>query len=426
MDELAGIMSDLDHANPARRERALALLAEQGAEAVPTLRRALNFGFGATRPLAAELLVGLGAASLEALCDALADPDREARVWAVWALARIPDPGAAPVLLTAFADQDPWIRRQAIEGVATAPGTQVSRSLCRMLKDPDSTIRQLAAQVLGPRRDAASVPPLCESLWDVSLNVRAAAIRALGEIGSGAAVPALLERLDDPTALVRREAARALGAMEALPAARPLSRALTSRDVQLRQAAADALVAIGRAHRSVPLLVAEALCAVEAWERAVPAEVLTRIGEGSIPAVCALLRATHPSIRKCAAGILRQLAEEAPSPQLRDALPMLRRETGAFSGNSERTRQEYRATLQAIETATQDLRHLPLPSVAPAPSLHELPIVAAEEEPDLAVLPLPAAEEECEEPASERTTKPGLRAYLTRVLRSTRTVEKQE
>ena len=403
MDELAGIMSELDQPDAARREQALALLAERGAEAVPMLRRALNLGFGTTRPQAAELLVSLGSVSLEALCDALADPDREVRVWAVWALARIPDPGAAPLLLTALADQDPWIRKQAIEGVAKAPGPQVARGLCRAVKDADSTVRQLAAPVLGPRRDAAAVPPLCESLWDVSLNVRAAAIRALGEIGNVAAIPALLERLNDPTSLVRREAAWALGALEALPAVRPLCRVLTSRDLQLRQRAVEALVAIGDEHQSVALLVAEALCDAGERERAAHVEVLVRIGVESVPAACELLRATRPPIRWLAADILRRLAEEAPSPQLREALPALRREAGAFSGNSERTRQEYRRALQAIEAATQELQHLPVPSTAPAPSLHELP--------------LPAAEEESAEPATELTAKPsGLRAYLNRVL----------
>jgi hypothetical protein len=169
-------------------------------------------------------------------------------------------------------------------------------------------------------------------------------------------------------------------------------------------------VEIGRRHRSAALAVGEALCEADERDRKAVAEVLVRIGEASIPVCCGLLQATRVSIRRYGARVLRRLAADAPSPRLREALPLLRREAGWTWGNVDANRTEYREALQAIEAATRDLQHLPLPAGAPPALRRELPIASAA-----------PAEEECALPPDELIAK-GSRldaclAWLSRRLR---------
>jgi putative membrane-bound dehydrogenase-like protein len=129
VSELAGRLGE---ARPAVRRRAIAELARRGLEAAPGLAAVLS-----------------GAAAGEARLDAL------------WTLARI-------------------------EGEEARAGVR------RALGDADPTVRQAAAHAAGLWRDRAALQPLLELLADESAQVRRAAAEALGRIGDGSAVPALL------------------------------------------------------------------------------------------------------------------------------------------------------------------------------------------------------------------------------------------
>ena len=123
-------------------------------------------------------------------------------------------------------------------------------ALIDALKDPDEEVRMFAAYALwrtGPdARDA--VPALIDALKDGDGEVRNAAVHALGQIGPDArdAVPALIDALKGDDVFVRIAAADALGQMGrgAVPA---LIDALKDGDDRVRLEAADALESIALA-----------------------------------------------------------------------------------------------------------------------------------------------------------------------------------
>jgi HEAT repeat protein len=377
MDDLSQLITQLEHPDPGRRERALEQLRQRGAAALPLLRQALNVGLGATRPAAAEALVSLGGRAVECLEDALRDPEREVRIWAVWALKQIEAPSAALALLSALADTDSFVRRQAVDALGQREGAPVTEALCTALMDADSGVRQRAAELLGARGDLSAAAALCEGLRDNSTGVRRACCTALGALRAELGVSGLVERLEDPLIQVRKAAAHALGELHSVTAVRPLCRTLESLDLGLRDAAADALVEIGRRHTVASGFVAEVVINADATRQALAADILVRIGDDAIPDLCRLLGVMRSSARLTAARALRVLASQAPSPQLRAAIPVLKSELGPLSLHAEPTRDELRRTLRQIEAATKDLRHLPIPALPAARGGRELPVPAA-------------------------------------------------
>jgi len=377
MEDLSQLITRLEHPDPACRKQALADLRQLGEGALPLLRQALNVGLGATRPAAAEALVSLGERAVECLQDALRDPEREVRVWAVWSLKQIEAPAATLPLLEALEDVDSAVRRQAVDAVALRDGSAVTTALCGVLQDADPGVRQRTAELLGARGDHLAAPDLCAALRDNSTGVRKASCKALGELGSELGVSGLLERLEDPLTPVRKAAAAALGDLRAVSAARPLCRTFESLDVGLRDEAANALVCIGQAHSVTTGYVAEVIINADSTRQALAADVLVRIGDASIPELCRLLTVMRSSVRLTAARALRELANREPSPHLRAAIPVLKSELGPLSLHAEPMRDELRRTLRHIEAATKNLRHLPIPSLAAAPRSRELPMPAA-------------------------------------------------
>jgi len=378
MVDLSQLITQLEHPDPGRRERAVEQLRQRGEAALPLLRQALNVGLGPTRPAAAEALVSLGDRAVGPLRDALHDPEREVRVWAVWALKRIEAPSAIPVLLQALADADSFVRCQAVDALASREGSPVTTALCAAMKDADAGVRQRAAEILGTRGDFSTASALCEGLRDNSTGVRKASCTALGTMHTELGVSGLLERLDDPIIQVRKAAASALGELQAGNAIRPLCRTLESLDVGLRDAAADALVRIGSKHAAATGFVAEVVVSADSTRQALAADILVRIGDAAIPDLCRLLGAMRSSTRLTAARALRTLATTAPSPHLRAAIPVLKSELSPLSLHAEPTRDELRLTLRHIEAATEDLRHLPIPALTQAANSLELPVPAAE------------------------------------------------
>lgn len=389
MEDLSHLLTQLEHPDPARRERALAELRGCGEAALPLLRRALNVGMGATRPAAAEALVDWGDAAVPYLLDALRDPEREVRIWAVWCLKQIPGSLATPPLLEARTDTDSGVRRQAVDALAHREGSNVTAALCAALKDPLAEVRQRAAELLGERNDFSAATALCDALRDGSTGVRTAACTALGMLRADLGVPGLLERLEDPIIQVRKAAVGALGELRSGSAIRPLCKTLESLDVGLRETAAEALVQIGRLHSAAAALIGEVIFHADATRQELAGDILVRIGDASIPELCRLLTLTRASTRLVAARALRTLAARQPSPQLRAAIPVLKSELSPFALQSEPTRDELRLTLQVIEEATRDLRDLPIPTTAVASRSRDLPLPADE----VAEPPSGAAEE---------------------------------
>ena len=119
-----------------------------------------------------KLVVGLGAAAVPKLIEALGDGDWEVRRAACWALGQIGDTQAVPALIKAA-------------------------------KDNDSDVREAACWALGQMGDAAAVPTLLEALTDEE-GIMCVARQALRKIkNKEAAIPALLQGLKDQNKSIR-------------------------------------------------------------------------------------------------------------------------------------------------------------------------------------------------------------------------------
>jgi HEAT repeat protein len=139
---------------------------------------------------------------LDALIDALNDPDARVRRAVVEGVARYFDVKALPSLLLALSDDDDKVRVAAVIGIGRWRTPEAHQALLEQgLRDPDVWVRYRAAEQLGAHRVIDAVPALSALLSnprEPSL-VKRAAVSALGSIGGPLAHAALMDalRLED-------------------------------------------------------------------------------------------------------------------------------------------------------------------------------------------------------------------------------------
>lgn len=195
---------------------------------------------------------------------------------------------------------------------------------------------------------------LLESLdWEV----RRTAIEALIEIGAPA-IPALIEALLDRKSFYRYSAAEALGRIgntSAIPALVEVLNDGNNRDLD-RESSAEALGSIGDA--------------------------------SVIPVLIQALRDRESDIRLSATRALYVIALFQPTVQLRGAIPVLKRlvlrhylSGDSIAGDRPGHLEAFKATINAIEKATQELEALPIAASAPVTPVEDLPIAADEAPP---------------------------------------------
>jgi putative membrane-bound dehydrogenase-like protein len=163
---------------------------------------------------ATEGLARLGAgavAPIAALLDPSPWPGRDARLAAVWALARVDGPTAIAAARQALVDPDADVRRAAVHVAALVPDAAAAPALTGLLRDPDAGVARVAAEALGRiggepavRAVLAACPRAAERALEHALTY------ALIEAG----LPGpLLDALDAADARVRRAALVALDQM---------------------------------------------------------------------------------------------------------------------------------------------------------------------------------------------------------------------
>lgn len=183
-----------------------------------------------------------------------------------------------------------------------------------------------------------------------------------------------IEKLREVDADGRSEAIRAVAAMGA-PAVPPLIEALNDDEWHVRQRAVETLGEIGDPRAVAPLLAM--LKDTEWYVRRAAIQALDDLGAGR-PAVLPLIEALKDEearVRRRAAEALGEMATRQPFPEMRAALPPLRRLSRARPPEGA----IFRDALQRIEAATDALKHLPLPAEPPAPAVECLPIPARPE-----------------------------------------------
>jgi HEAT repeat protein len=251
-----------DKAPRVRRSAAYALGAfgAQAAEAVDSLRGALQDTDAAVRQNAAWALGQIGeeaAKAVEPLCGCLNDSDALVRRDAAGALGSVGKAGARAVgrlIDMVKRESDEVAKKTALDSLAqlvTRENKDVARGLDQLLADKDPEIALSAALILarvGGEEATAALPVLRTALKDPDAHVQELASAALVNLGPNAE-PAMydladtLARSTNPT-VVRRNAALAISHIGT--AAKPVVPALAEslkpdEPLQVRQYAAEAL-----------------------------------------------------------------------------------------------------------------------------------------------------------------------------------------
>ena len=179
--------------------------------------------------------------AVNALLEALKDPDKDVRETAMQALVGMHDPHMLEPLVAALKDGSPDIREKAAFGLGQLRDTRAIAPLATAVKDQNAGVREQAVFALGQLRAVEAVDAIAPALHDTSDNVREQAAFALGQIRDARAVEPLISALKDQKADIRQQAAFALGQIRSASAVDALVIALKDADTDVREQAAFAL-----------------------------------------------------------------------------------------------------------------------------------------------------------------------------------------
>jgi cyclophilin family peptidyl-prolyl cis-trans isomerase/HEAT repeat protein len=187
-------------------------------------------------------------APIEQLVEFTVSPLRDAKVGAVYSLARLRPPEAADVLLAATDNPDPEIRGYAIRALtatyADSAGldrTALAARVRRLVSDDDAHVRTNALRTLATYRDSTLAGAARDRLSDGDPNVRVAAVTTLGDLGGSAAAEALRDQVGRQPFAVRREALLGLARVEGTAALDVVAEWLRNSDWLYRSVGAEAL-----------------------------------------------------------------------------------------------------------------------------------------------------------------------------------------
>ena len=144
--------------------------------------------------------------ALPALVRAFGDEDGETRKFATRAVTKF-GPPAVDLLLAALADPSPLVRRYATRALGQLQVKQAADPLLRLEGTIDADVLVWA---LGRVGDPRALPLLEKTAGDKEWRVRLSAVQALGDLADPGAVPQLRRSLEDPEWIVREWAARGL------------------------------------------------------------------------------------------------------------------------------------------------------------------------------------------------------------------------
>jgi HEAT repeat protein len=299
--------------------------------------------------MAADALVNLGDAAVDALSPLLADEDT--RLLAVQTLAQIRRTATITPLLSVVDDPQIPVRVTALEALSSFHDARIPPVLLNALDDPAAVVRKTAVMGLGLRTDLRDelhlVSHLKPLLWDFNLEVCQQAAIALGRMRSDEAAAPLWQVLNSPATPVPLKIAvvRALGWME-------IPEALDSLQQGLREPSAtvcrEIITVLGRcwepslkgqaAEIAIAYLHSEQETVREMGTKQAIALALGELGEPrAMEALIALLADTDEKVRLHAIAALRKLPDaqnqlqqhveaENLSPELRQGIAVALKE----------------------------------------------------------------------------------------------------
>jgi cyclophilin family peptidyl-prolyl cis-trans isomerase/HEAT repeat protein len=262
-------------------------------------------------------------ASYDALAAAVLDAGRQpvSRWWPIaYALQRLGDPRAAPVLQQLAATPGRYTAAFAIRGLAAAKATAAVPALRAIVerRQADPAVVVQAMRALAALGDATLEPLLLKIIVDPAAAdpaLQAEAMTTLGAVARADTADLLVDLLASPAPAVRATALRALARVDADTLMITLSGLEPDRDWTVRAALASALGTVPT-ERSLPLLTA---LLDDRDQRVVPA-VIAALVAAKPPDVEALLTARLRSddfaVRAAAANGLADLKAVAAVPAL--------------------------------------------------------------------------------------------------------------
>lgn len=356
-------------AGPAAAE-ALGKIADPAA--LPILCDALRVQWLNTRLAAVKALGGIGEAAVPILCAALEHGCDDVRLGSAGQLGEIGDPSGVPSLRRALTDCEDRVRQNACWALGRLRAADAVPDLCDALNDRRQNVRRYAAAALGQIGDPRAVGPLSAALETANGEddydpVGPCAAASLGEIGDPDAIPVLRKALQQKLRETRQEAVEALarlGDLQGLCQALEVDKG--DRAAEVLTAAGDPAIDLIRktirgrdtgSRRAVAVLgkigsrqAAQALVALlpeeDLWSDV--ANALRAAGSTAIEPVCDALDDDALPVRMKAATLLIHACEEAPSVELRQALPVLTRRRRFWSREPRWAKQRYHEVEQAI------------------------------------------------------------------------------
>ncbi|HEY5998948.1 MAG TPA: HEAT repeat domain-containing protein, partial [bacterium] len=207
-DALIGALKDSD---PVVRGYAATALGEIGdARAKGALLSALRSEDASVVNMATSLYNLGGDEVVEVLVGKLRDPNPNNRLYALYALGKIPDPRGVRPLIEALADEEiGWLAAQALVNI----GVPAIQPLLEALFADDATVRLYATYALGEIGSPKTARAVQRMLEDREASVVDAAAEALVSIGDPTVIPAVAQLLSNPRPRVRQRALDVLGRM---------------------------------------------------------------------------------------------------------------------------------------------------------------------------------------------------------------------
>ena len=135
--------------------------------------------------LAAKALVNIGQPALQPLLESLFSENRNVRLYATYALGEIRDPKAARGVLRLLQDPDPLVVDTAAVALIAIGERSVIPAVTQLLRSPDPRVRRRALDVLGGLGDASLGETVSSMIADPDREVVKSAISALGEHPGG-------------------------------------------------------------------------------------------------------------------------------------------------------------------------------------------------------------------------------------------------
>jgi len=165
-------------------------------QAVPPLIEAL--GDEEIGWLAAKALVNIGASALQPLLEALFSESRSVRLYATYALGEIGSPKAARGVLRLLQDPEASVLDVAADALVSIGDRSVIPAVSQLLSSPRPRVRQRALDVLGRLGDESLTESVASCIGDPDRDVVKAAIMALGNLKASASCPLIARMLAIP------------------------------------------------------------------------------------------------------------------------------------------------------------------------------------------------------------------------------------